>query len=55
MQIKERSVWVGSVLGAILASACCIGPVILGAVGVGSLGEAAALAPYRPWSSMSPV
>ena len=49
MQIKERSVWVGSVLGAILASACCLGPVILGAVGVGSLGAAATLAPYRPW------
>ena len=49
MQIKERSVWVGSVLGAILASACCLGPLILGAVGVGSLGAAAALAPYRPW------
>ena len=49
MPIKERSVWVGSVLGAILASACCLGPIILGAVGVGSLGAAAALAPYRPW------
>jgi len=49
VQIKQRSVWVGSVLGAILASACCLGPLILGAVGVGSLGAAAALAPYRPW------
>ena len=49
MPIKERNVWVGSVLGAILASACCLGPLILGAVGVGSLGAAAALAPYRPW------
>ena len=49
MPIKERSVWIGSVSGAILASACCLGPVILGAVGAGSLGAAAALAPYRPW------
>ncbi len=49
MQIKERSVWVASVLGAILASACCLGPLSLGVVGVGSLGAAAALAPYRPW------
>src|SRR5260221_5712842 len=49
MHIKERSVWVGSVLGAILASACCLGPLILGAIGAGSLGAAATLAPYRPW------
>lgn len=47
--MKERSLWVGSILGAILASACCLGPVILGVVGVGSLGVAATLAPYRPW------
>lgn len=49
MPIKERGVWIGSLFGAVLASACCLGPVILGAVGVGSLGAAIALAPYRPW------
>lgn len=49
MPLKERGVWVGSVAGAVLASACCLGPLILGTVGVGSLGVAAALAPYRPW------
>ena len=36
-------------MAGLLASACCIGPLILGAVGLGSLGFAAALAPYRPW------
>ena len=49
MPIKERIVSIGSVVGAVLASACCLGPLILGAVGAGSLGVAAALAPYRPW------
>lgn len=49
MPIRERGVWVGSVVGAVLASACCLGPLILGAVGAGSLGVAVALAPYRPW------
>ena len=47
--MKDRGVWAGSLLGALLASACCLGPLILGAVGVGSLGAAAALAPLRPW------
>jgi mercuric ion transport protein len=47
--MKDRSVLVGSLVAGLLASACCIGPLILGAVGLGSLGLAAALAPYRPW------
>ncbi len=47
--MKDRSVLVGSLVAGLLASACCIGPLILGAVGLGSLGFAAALAPYRPW------
>jgi len=47
--MKDRSVLVGSVLAGLLASACCIGPLLLGAVGLGSLGFAAALAPFRPW------
>lgn len=39
----------GSMAAGLLASACCIGPLIVGAAGLGSLGFAAALAPYRPW------
>ena len=47
--MKERAVFWGSLFTGLLASACCIGPLLLGAVGLGSLGFAAALAPLRPW------
>ena len=47
--MKDRSALVGSLVAGLLASACCIGPLLLGAVGLGSLGLAAALAPLRPW------
>jgi copper chaperone CopZ len=47
--MKQRSIWVSSLVGAVLASACCLGPLLLGVIGMGSLGVAAALAPYRPW------
>src|SRR5215831_12458691 len=47
--MKQGSALVGSLLAGLLASICCIGPVVLGAVGLGSLGFAAALAPLRPW------
>ena len=47
--MKERSALVGSLLAGLLASACCIGPLVLGAAGLGSLGFATALAPLRPW------
>ena len=47
--MKDRSVIVGSLAAGLLASACCIGPLLLGAAGLGSLGFAATLAPYRPW------
>ena len=47
--MEKRGVLIGSLLGALLASACCIGPLLLGALGLGSLGFAAALAPLRPW------
>ncbi len=39
----------GSVLSALLASLCCIGPVVFALVGAGSLGFAAAFEPYRPY------
>lgn len=47
--MRERSALVGSLVAGLLASACCIGPILLGVLGLGSLGFAAALAPYRPW------
>ncbi len=39
----------GSVLTAILASVCCIGPALLALVGIGSLGAFGALESYRPY------
>jgi copper chaperone CopZ len=47
--VKERSALAGSLIAGLLASICCIGPFVLGAVGLGSLGIASALAPLRPW------
>ncbi len=47
--MKERGALVGSLIAGLLASVCCIGPLLLGAVGLGSLGFATALAPLRPW------
>ena len=47
--MKERSALAGSLIAGFLASICCIGPLVLGGVGLGSLGFAAALAPLRPW------
>lgn len=41
---------IGSVVAAVAASACCLGPVLLTAVGAGALGAAATkLAPHRPF------
>jgi mercuric ion transport protein len=41
---------VGSVVAAVAASACCLGPVLFSLVGAGALGAAAVkLEPYRPW------
>lgn len=41
----------GGVGAAVVASACCIGPVAFSLVGAGALGASAvALEPYRPWS-----
>ena len=47
--MRERSALVGSLVAGFLASLCCLGPLLLGAFGLGSLGLAAAFAPYRPW------
>jgi mercuric ion transport protein len=47
--VKDRPILFGSLAAGLLASACCIGPLILGVVGLGSAGFAAWLAPARPW------
>ena len=47
--MKERSALAGSLIAGLLASACCIGPLVLSALGLGSLGFASVLAPLRPW------
>ena len=39
----------GSVLSALFASLCCIGPVVFALAGAGSLGFAAAFEPYRSY------
>ncbi len=46
---KTALTGVGSVLSALLASLCCIGPVVFALIGAGSLGFAAAFEPYRPY------
>lgn len=40
---------VGSIATAVVASLCCIGPAVLGMVGVGSLGAFSAFETYRPY------
>lgn len=41
---------VGSVVAAVAASVCCVGPVVAAAIGAGALGAASMrLEPYRPW------
>ena len=47
--MKQQGALAGSLIAGFLASICCLGPLLLGAVGFGSLGFAAALAPLRPW------
>lgn len=40
---------VGAVGAAIAGVACCVGPLVVGLLGVGGAGAMVALAPYRPW------
>jgi len=41
---------VGGIAAAVVASACCIGPVAFSVIGVGAFGASAVrLEPYRPW------
>lgn len=47
---KQRWLAVGGIAGAILASSCCIVPLLLFSVGIGGawIGNLAVLAPYQP-------
>lgn len=40
---------VGAVVSGLLASACCVGPLLLVFLGIGSAGTLTALEPYRPY------
>ncbi len=48
---KHVSRWAsgGAIVAAALASACCILPVVFGALGISALGVAAAFEPLRPY------
>ncbi|RXG90399.1 mercuric transporter MerT family protein [Bradyrhizobium zhanjiangense] len=47
---RQRVVAVGGILGALVASSCCIVPLILFGLGIGGawIGNLTALAPYQP-------
>ena len=47
--MKQRFGVVGIVAAAILASSCCLAPLLLAGLGVAGVGFSAALAPYRPY------
>ena len=52
---RPRSAWgtalgaAGAVLSGLLASACCIGPLLAVSLGVSGAGALARFEPYRPW------
>lgn len=48
MKGKSIATFVGSIASAILASICCIGPLILAGFGIGSIGVFSSLERYRP-------
>jgi mercuric ion transport protein len=45
----KKATLAGAVLAAIAASSCCIGPLILAALGIGGAGAFATLGAYRPY------
>lgn len=47
--MKPPATLAGTLVAAFLASLCCLGPLVLGVLGIGSLGLAATIAPFRPW------
>ena len=49
MEKKEKLAGAGMILSALLASVCCIGPVVFAILGIGAVGFSSALAPWRPF------
>lgn len=47
--MKKNTSAVGAILSAVLASICCVGPLALGALGLGGVGFAIGLEKYRPY------
>lgn len=47
--MKEKVTIFGAVGAAVIASICCIGPVVLAGLGIGAVAAAQAFAPYRPY------
>lgn len=47
--MKKSISAVGAILSAVLASICCVGPLALGALGLGGVGFAVGLEKYRPY------
>ena len=48
MKGKSAVTFAGTIVSAILASVCCIGPLILAGLGIGSIGVFSSLERYRP-------
>lgn len=48
MKTKSVSTLAGTIVAAILASSCCLGPLILAGLGMGSIGIFSSLEKYRP-------
>ena len=46
--MKEKLGIVGAIAAAVLASVCCLGPVVLAGLGLGAVAAAQSFAPYRP-------
>ncbi|ODS31749.1 MAG: MerT mercuric transport protein [Candidatus Scalindua rubra] len=48
MKSKSVVTIAGTITAAILASSCCVGPLILAGLGIGSIGIFSSLEKYRP-------
>ncbi len=44
----QKATLLGSIIASLIASACCIGPIVFAVLGVSSAGLLAKMEPYRP-------
>jgi hypothetical protein len=49
MKVKPTGTFAGIIISAILASICCIGPLFIALLGIGSIGIFSSLERYRPF------